>query len=200
MRTKEVKLYQFCELSETAKNNAINNLRDINTDGDYWFESIFDDAKEIGKLMGIDISNIYFRGFAYQGDGACFEGKYAYAKNSVKAVKEYAPEDETLHAIVKGLYEIQKRYSYKINATVKHSGYYYHSMCTDLEIYLNDNGYLLYLPEKDDAAITELLCDFMDWIYKMLNTEFDYQSTNDAIIATIEANGYDFTEDGELDS
>jgi hypothetical protein len=195
MRTIKTKIYKFNELSETAKDNAIDLMRDINTNDDFWYESVFEDAKTIAKLMGIDIKNIYFRGFSSQGDGACFEGKYAYAKNSVKAVKEYAPKDETLHKIVQSLYEIQKRYFYKITANVKRSGHYYHSRCTDIDVYVNDNGYL---PQTDNDNIVELLRDFMNWIYKMLETEYEYQTSNESIIGTIEANDYEFTEDGKL--
>jgi hypothetical protein len=200
MKIKCTKLYKFDELSEDAKEHAIEKLYDINVDYDGWYEFIFDDAKEIAKLMGIEIKNIYFNGFSSQGDGACFEGNYKYAKNSVKKVIEFAPKDTELHQMVKGLFEIQKKNFYSITANVKQSGHYYHSRCTDINVYRQDNqGFEDYLNQSDNDAIVELLRDFMNWIYKQLNDDYDYQTSKEAIIETIKANDYDFDEDGNLD-
>ena len=177
---------------------------DINTDYD-WFEMTYDDAKEIAGfakeiagLMGIKIDKIYFEGFWSQGDGACFEGSYSYAKNSVKKVLEYAPLDQELHRIVKALYAIQKRYFYRIVANVKHSGHYYHSRCTNIEVYNEGNNGQDWLCKIDDDSITELLRDFMNWIYKQLRTEYEYLTSEAQIIETIEANEYEFDEYGDM--
>ncbi len=55
MRNKEITLYQFSELSEEAKEKAINNLFDINLDHDWW-EFTYEDAKNIGlKITSFDL-------------------------------------------------------------------------------------------------------------------------------------------------
>ncbi|MBK5202133.1 MAG: hypothetical protein JJE45_00225 [Prolixibacteraceae bacterium] len=55
MKTKTINLYQFSELSDKAKENAINKLSDINVDSD-WFESTYEDAENINfKITGFDI-------------------------------------------------------------------------------------------------------------------------------------------------
>ena len=38
----------------------------------------------------------------------------------------------------------------------------------------------------------------MGWIYKQLENEYAYQTSEDAILETIKANDYEFTSDGKL--
>lgn len=188
-------LYTFEELSEAAKENARDWYREGLYMDNFEFECVTDDAKEIAALMGIDIDNIYWSGFASQGDGACFEGTYAYKKGSVKAVKEYAPLDEELHRIVKALAAVQKKSFYKLEATVKQSGRYYHAYSTDVEVYHNEDRYHRDIGEAEDE-IKEALRDFMDWIYKQLDSQNDYINSNEYIDENIIANEYEFTQDG----
>lgn len=198
METRSYTVYKFDELTDEAKQKAIEKLYDINVDHDGWYEFIFEDAKEIGKLIGIDIDKIYFSGFSSQGDGACFEGSYNYEKNSVKKIKEYAPKDIKLHSIAESLQSIQKKHFYKLNANIKHRGHYYHEMCTDIQVY-KDGNYLSSESElKAEEEIKDILRDYMRWIYKSLESNYDYCTSEEAIIETIEANDYDFTKDGKL--
>lgn len=187
--------YNFDELSEAAKQKALEKLADINTDFDDWHNFIFEDAKMIADRIGIDITNIYFSGFSSQGDGACFEGSYKYRQNSAALVKEYAPQDTELHRIASELAEIQRRNFYKIKATVKHSGRYYHSLCTYIDVFTSENAAA---QVKDSGEICELLRAFMQWIYGQLEKEFNYRQSKEAIIATIRANNYEFKENGDF--
>ena len=55
MRTIELKVYEFQELSDAAKRTAINEYRDINTDYD-WYAATYDDAESIGlEIKGFDL-------------------------------------------------------------------------------------------------------------------------------------------------
>src|SRR3990167_3827578 len=123
METIEVKVYQFDELNEEAKEKARAWFREGNQNDSFYAESVIDDAKQIGKLMGIDISKVYYSGFWSQGDGACFEGSYAYKKGSLKAIREYAPQDTELHRIATELAMIQRANFYGISGSVKHVGH-----------------------------------------------------------------------------
>ncbi|MFA7254446.1 MAG: hypothetical protein WC107_07930 [Patescibacteria group bacterium] len=111
-------VYKFDELSESAKQKAIEDYRQ---DGFYyeWWDAVYEDARQIGEILGIEIDNIYFSGFSSQGDGACFEGKYAYAKGSANGIKGHAPQDEELHRIAKELQILQKKNFYSLSAKVK---------------------------------------------------------------------------------
>jgi len=188
----KTKVYKFSELSDEAREKAIEKLHDINIHCD-WYEFVIDDAKEIGKLIGINIDKIYFSGFWSQGDGACFEGNYEYRKGSVKTIIEYAPKDKELQRIAGELQTIQSKHFYKLCAYVKHSGHYYHKMCTNIDI--QHANYAHYVPENADEII-EPLRDFMDWMYSWLQKEYEYLTSKEAIIETIEANEYEFTENG----
>jgi len=193
----ETKVYKFDELSDEAKQSAIESMQDINVDHEWW-EFVEEDAKAIGLLMGIEIDNIYFSGFSSKGDGACFEGSYEYKKNSVAAVKEYAPTDEELHRIVNELLSLQKKCFFQIRARVKHSGHYSHRFCTDFSVdfesYVTGNDYY---DQEIESDIIEVLRDYMHWIYKRLEAEYWYLVSDEAIKETIEANEYEFTVDGE---
>ena len=127
-------VYEFEELPKDIQKEVIQKHWDWNVDGYEWYSFVFDDIKAIAAIIGITIENIYFSGFSSQGDGAQFEGDYEYKKGSLKAVKEYAPKDVELHSIVKQLQEIQRKNFYRLWANVKHSGHYYHELCTNSEL------------------------------------------------------------------
>lgn len=55
MKTITINLYTFEELSEEAKQKAINSLADINTDFEWW-DFIYEDAERVGiKITGFDL-------------------------------------------------------------------------------------------------------------------------------------------------
>lgn len=189
----ETEVLKFDELSEEAQETAIERYREGNLDYDWWY---YDDAKQAAAYMGIEIDDIYFSGFSSQGDGACFEGSYSYQKGGVKAIKDYAPLDTRLHQIAQDLQDIQKKSFYGLHASVKHSGHYYHENCTDISVERDDyNGNAM--TEDAEEAIIEALRDFMRWIYKQLEKEYDYLNSDEAIKETIEVNEYEFTAEGK---
>lgn len=198
MKTIEINLYSFDELSQDAQEKVIDKNYDINIDHEWW-DSTYEDAKSIGKIMGIEISNIYFSGFSSQGDGACFEGFYQYRKNSVKDLKAYAPQDKELHRIVTELQDVQKRAFFSITANVKQRGHYSHSGCTEITVGMNENIGQDTFSEIEETVIT-LLRDFMDWIYKTLEKDHDYLTSGEAILETIKANEYAFEADGTMNN
>lgn len=206
-RVTETTVYQFDELSDEAKEKAREWYRQGNCDDSYWSECTIDDAKEIGKYMGMDVDKVYFSGFWSQGDGACFEGTWRASDVKVDKLKEYAPQDKELHRIVNGLAELAKEYPdgyFK----VKHRGHYSHSGCTsfDVELPCEQEEELEYdSPEykalqvklgEDEDTLIELARDFMDWIYRTLEKEWDYQNSAEQVDEMIRANEYEFLEDG----
>lgn len=208
MRTKEIPVYTYAELSDTAKEQVCSWL----SQGiDYDF--VYEDAAAIADLLGIDIRQtrktlmggghrydptIYWSGFCSQGDGACFEGTYKYKKGSVKAVKGYCGDKE-VHRIAESLAEIQKRYSYKLTARMGRghdSNFYSHSGTMSVDVSHYDDEYRDLGSAEDE--ITQLMRDFADWIYKRLEEEYEYQTSDEVIAETCEANGYEFYEDGSI--
>jgi len=195
MRTLETQVFKFDELSDDAKQYALEKLWDLNVDYDWW-DFLFDDVASIAEMFGLDLSNrkpgqptIYFSGFSSQGDGACFEGRYSYQKGGLKAVMDYAPKDEELHRIVRDLQNLQRRNFYKVTLRTFHRGHYNHSGCMQVDV--------------EDCVVGEddfiqVMRDFADWIYSRLEEEYDYLTSEDLILESIHANEYEFTEEGEL--
>jgi len=187
-RTLERTVYKFDELSDDAKEKARAWYRDASAGDNYFAESIIDDAKAIGELMGITIKDVYWSGFWSQGDGACFTGSYDYAKGSVAAVTSYAPHDLVLHRIARDLLNAQKRVFYRASATFSHRSRYSHEHSVSIECH----------DCSDDVceAIAEALRDLMRWVYNSLEAEYEYQNANEQVDENIRANEYEFDEDG----
>lgn len=195
MRTETLYIYKYEELSDEAKANARAWYR--NGD-DFWAECVIDDAKEIAALMGWEIDKVYYSGFWSQGDGACFEGIMRYNKRCVKLVESYAPLDKELHRIARAWQDLQRRNFYALRASVKHRGHYYHEMCTvfDCEDARHNYGWLQNPEAEDDTK--EIARDFMRWIYKRLESEYEYSVSDEVVAENIIANGYEFTADGSI--
>ena len=200
-------VYQFDELDEKAKERAREWYRQGNCDDSFWSECVIDDAKEIGKYMGMDVDKVYFSGFWSQGDGACFEGTWRASDVKVDKLKEYAPQDKEIHRIGDGLAELAKEYPDGY-FRVKHRGHYSHSGCTsfDVELPCEQEEELEYgSPEykalqvklgEDEDTLIKLARDFMDWIYQQLENEWSYQNSDEQVDEAIRANEYEFLVDG----
>lgn len=193
-------LYTFEELDDDARQRAIDSNRDINTDYEWW-DCTFYDVKSIGKILGIEIEveNIYFSGFSSQGDGAQFTGQYSYAKDSCKAIRAYAPLDTDLHKIADNLRDVQRKNFYSLFAVVQSAGRYSHPGCTRIDVE-DMRGNRAWNGASDDAeeCITEYLRDFMYWIYKTLEREHDYLTSDECIRDTLIANEYEFLANGDI--
>lgn len=194
MKEHVVKTYTFDELSEEAQEKALEKYRDWNVNGFEWWDCVYDDVKAVAEILGIETSNIYFSGFCSQGDGACFEGRYEYAKGSCKKIREYAPKDEELHRIADVLREIQQPHFYTVWASVKHRGHYQHEMCTDITVEWEEGGDVA----NPYDEICEALRDFMRWIYRRLEQEYDWLTSDEQVAESLQCNEVEFLEDGEL--
>ena len=194
--TTETDIFDFAELSYSAKQNAMQWY--CNDPDDFWSEGVLEDAKTAGALMGFDIENIYYSGFSSQGDGACFTGSIRYKKGALKNVKAYAPNDAELQRIAREWQSLQKSNFYALRASVKHRGHYWHEMCTtfDCEDTRHNYGWL-----RDDATeedIMKIARDFMRWIYRQLESAYEYETSEENISEMCRANEWRFTEDGDF--
>ena len=91
-RTISTTVYTLDELSDAARENARNWYRGHALNDDC-YQNVFDGFTGICSILGVDIKRytvpllsggnrqqprIWFSDFCHQGDGACFEGDYAY--------------------------------------------------------------------------------------------------------------------------
>lgn len=198
--TIEITVYKFSELDDRAKERAMDNWRDGHLDYDWW-DAVYEDADRVAQILGIEIDRkgkstpaIYFSGFYHQGQGSSFEGSYSYAKGAVKAIKEYAPQDETLHRIARDLQDVQRKNFYGLRASITASNW-------ETSIRVNvENVQHIYGDASDEAeeAITEAMNDFNHWVFERLGDEYEYLMSDEAIAESIEANEARFEEDGTL--
>lgn len=214
MRIKEVPVFKFDELEENVQEKVIEKFREHNLDYE-WYDHLFEDIATIAELFGLDIRTrtvklmngktrldpcIYFSGFWNQGDGACFEGDYEYKKGGLKEVKKYAPADTELHEIVRGLQELQRKYFYKVTARTYHRGHYYHELCMVIDAWYTtvDNEYTFNMEGDDYEELCDLLRSFAQWIYSMLQKEYEWLNSDEEIIDLITENEYEFEKNGEI--
>lgn len=195
MRTETIKIYKYDELpTDKAKEKARNWWRKfLYTDSSDW-QNIYDEAKHIGSLFGLEIGKIYFSGFWSQGDGASFDGEYKFKKGAVKAIEDYTSSEE-LSRIVRALYRVQRLYSYKLEATCKTKGHYCNSSSMQVDVW-SLSYYDTDLSDAEDD-IKSLLRGFADWIYKQLKDDYEYQSNVENVEEAIRANEYEFYENGD---
>jgi len=203
MTTKTINLFTFNELSDSAKEKARDWWRSCNDGDTFWSECVIDEAKEQGRNMGLSIDNIWFRGFASQGDGACYEGTWhACDVKTGEAAKDWgdSPETKEIRRIAAQFEETAKNFP-NASFSVKHSGHYYHEFSTSFNVSLGedeDNGSISQEEwSRAEGDLIETARDYMRWIYKQLEKECEYQNSDEVIDELLESNGYTFLENGE---
>lgn len=191
IRTKQETVYSLDEVLE----KAIKKNWDINVDYEWW-DCIYDDAKTIFELIGFSFHDekqpFYFSGFYSQGDGACIaRAYYSYAKGALKAVVDYVPQDRDLHQIVKALQDLQRKSFYTGTASINHSGHYYHERSMTIDSECEKGSF-------DESDFSELVSNLCNWLYKQLENEHDYLTSEEAILETLQANEYEFDGEGNI--
>ena len=189
MKTITTNLYEFSELSDSAKTVARQWY--IDGMGNDWQECVIEHCSDIASLLGFTDFKIYFSGFWSQGDGACFTGNYKYKKDSVKAIKSFAGVDTALHNIAKSFREMQRVEFYQMAVKISHSGRYYHENSMRYEFSRLDG-------KESVLESSECFKDFAKWIYKQLEKEYYYQISDAVIDENIACNEYYFTIDGKF--
>lgn len=189
MRTETIqKTYlEFNELNESQKKKAIEKNRDFNTDHEWW-DHVYEDAKTIASMLGLEISNIYFRGFSSQGDGACFECHFSHEKEMVKKVSGYAPNDTELHRIAKEMQSLYAKSFYTARGSSVQSGHYNHEYSMRIDI---DHA----KGACDYTEWREIFASFAKWIYSQLKSEYDYLTSDKTIAEMLIINKIEFDTD-----
>lgn len=183
--------------------------RDINLEHEWW-DSVYNDFKCVCTILGIalDDDEPSFCGFYSQGDGASWAGRYtavhlapwgtpnkATYDLAPALIREYAPEDKTLHAIADELCILARVYYPAYAHVRRHDNRYAHEMtmcvsaidhnllgwCEDVE----------FADEVTDALEEALLVQFRAlavWLYNTLEQEYEFLTTDEAVADTLEAN------------
>ena len=205
----EKTVYQLAELSGAARENARAWYREGGFDYD-WYDTTFEDFEHICEILGVRLKTravrlmgggtrqqprIFFTGFWSQGDGACFEAFYSYRKNASRDIRGHAPKDDRLHAIADGLQTVQRRNFYQLRADVSHRGHYYHAYCMAISVERDSPAWQGMTADAEEVVI-EALRDLAAWLYRQLESEYEYLTSDASVDEAIIANAYTFTESG----
>jgi len=213
MRTMQVQVYQFSELSDSAKEKAREWYREGESQDFGSFGELYEPAETAAALLGITFAqntvklhggktrqepNIMWSGFSSQGDGACFTGSYEFVPGCWETIRNEFPKDTVLHGIADKLAAMNGALRLlqggKLAGTITQSGNYCHKYTMDATATNSVDG------EELEAETSEqflgVMRDFADWIYKGLEAEYDWRMSDEAVDENIEANEYEFDEDG----
>ena len=208
-RTVETVVYELEELSEAAKESARAWYRETCLEHE-WYDFVFEDFGTICRIFGVTLRtspvklmgggtrenpHIWFRGFASQGDGASFEGQYCHARGAAGAIRAHAPKDEELHRIADELQAVQKRNFYQLNTVIRTRGNYCHEHSMAIEVERDSPTWQPMTDGAEDAVI-EALRDLARWLYRQLEREYDYLTSDAAVDESIGVNQYTFTAQG----
>ena len=144
---REYEVYKYDELPEDARQKALEDNYDINVDCFDWWESVFEDAENIGiRIKSFDIDRFEIT------------GELVLYPNEVKSktLKEHGKSSNT--------YKTVKEYDLR----------------------------------KADFEEDEFLYSLLEDYRIMLQHEWEYLTSEEAIVETIDANNYDFTIDGKM--
>lgn len=197
MKTLAYNVYSFPELSPKAQSLALEDARAFLSET--WdADPTIDDAKQCLTFAGFNVEQVHYSGFSCQGDGACFTGAWAASKVNPAAMRDYAPQDSTLHAIADGLAKLAALYP-DAAFSVKHSGRYYHEYCTEFDITLSGTREISG-PELEDTEkqLIELARDAMRWVYRQIEKDYSWSLEDEQVRDFITANEYDFLESGKM--
>jgi hypothetical protein len=180
------------------KAQLIEKYRYFNVECGAWWDSTYDQFGERMLEQGILVTDIHFSGFYTQGDGACFEG---FIKDTKKFLEVNFKPDE--YPMIRNLLE----HGGDVKFRCQHSGHYYHENSTAFDI---DNDLFAYvLPTTTDfheqivAAWDEALNHEMEEftkdskeifrrhmreLYRELEQDYDYLTSDEAVWEAIESN------------
>src|SRR5574343_1150502 len=174
MKTIEINLFKFSELSETAQQRAIEKLASINVDHNWW-QFVYEDAENIGlKINEFDLDRNRYA----KGDFICSASECA--EKIILNHGENTQTHKTASNFLQDWKSLVLKYSNELNPEKVSEG--------------NEDIFDSEADELEQEFLNSLLEDYAI----ILQSECDYLQSKEAIIETIEANDYDFTENGDL--
>jgi len=193
MQTLSVKLFSINELSENARQKAIEKER---SECDVDLQFTVDYIEEILACLGFESPKISYSGFCSQGDGLSFIcDNWQYKKGMLDKVKE-CTQDATILNIAKQLQVMAKNTGYNLQFSVKRtSNFYSHENTVQIE---NDPYSDFSLTDDQDAILTTLKNCLCRVFYRMLEKDYDYQLSDEYIIENLQANNVMFLSSGKV--
>lgn len=168
MKDITITVYKFNELSEDIQDKVIERQSDINVDYDWW-EFVYEDAEQIGlKITEFDTDR-YCKG------------------NFIDSAKETAHKIIDNHGENCETYKTASEYLKDRDNLIDT---FPKDKDEEIDEYKLDND----LDDLDSEFLRSLLEDYRI----ILRNEYEYLTSRESIIETIEINDYDFTIDGKI--
>lgn len=197
-------LERFNALPARQRDEILDKHRNWNVDHIEWWDGVYDVFKHDMEDVGIEVDKMYFSGFWSQGDGACFEGRVDDWSKFLASVGYTCP----------ALISLADSSGWKFS--VDHSGHYYHENCTDFHTCIatldchdaDDEDFArVFSPYKSEiqtAAWMALIADYkyvdleqefteafkghMRDLYSRLEVEYDYFTSDESVLESLDAN------------
>ena len=160
--------------------------------------------KEKLENYGFIYPEINYTGFWSQGDGASFT---CYRVDIPVFIEHFNDEIGLTDKQKNLLLALMKDYDVFVFDVKRIKCRYYHEktvlVCTEFCLYNFYNyphlqSFLASIMQRLEDVISEKVLDFSREIYRELEKEYDYLTSEDAIIESLQANDYEFTEDGNI--
>jgi hypothetical protein len=206
MRTIQKTVYNFNELSDEAKEKAINSFRNDPIDFEFEADSVMDNWKERLQEIGFEDAEIQYSGFYHQGDGASFVSDIDIHKvfNAMVQCDKINREKVLLYnkvlymdelkivELLYMVYRIDSRYCHENTVAVDSDSEFYLNECPDAYDYF-------------DKIFEQLRDDIQDYVHELcqeiffdLRRSYEYIQSDEYISETICINEYEFYEDGTM--
>ena len=184
-------------MSSEQRERLLETHRYINVDHDDWWDGVYDQFREDMAAVGIDVWNMYFSGFASQGDGACFTGCIG---NTELYLNHH---HQGQYPMIRKLMENDG----ELYANCNREGRYYHENATRFWVDADTLTGMMSQPTEFheqiveqwqeqldeelsafEAEMTEQWRSYMQDLYRRLRAEYDYLTSDEAVWEAIEAN------------
>ena len=187
MEERTIKVYPYSELSDQAKQKVIKKFYDINTDYE-WYDYIIEAWNDKLKKLGYFNTEIAFSGFSPQRDGASFTGKVN--------ILDWLKAHKQCNKYRKVVCYIKK--TYDMTGEIKRYRWHHYVYENTTSIHVDDGNSDLVEVQAIGADIEIEMRELNKEICSELDKAYDYLTSKKAIVETIEANDYKFTETGEF--
>lgn len=207
MRTVETIIYNVEDLKKEElkelRDRVLEKHRDINVDYDGWYECIEEDFKEKLTSLGYDDIEATWSGFWSQGDGASFTGEIWISE---EVLKRLYPDYNELKQSIKNMIIDNVKINIVRNSYYPH---YVHSNTIFAELDTYDLDYILEdhprlenkvykVLEIIEDNINKEIKQLSDDYYDDLREYYHEMTSDDQVLETLEANDYEFLEDGSM--
>lgn len=202
MRTAETKVYPYAELSDDAKEKAIEHLSSINVEHDWWDGDAYP-AYEIMRKCGIETDSrglsfdldrsdyIYFHSFRYEKNGVKGEHKGIWIEDHIKLARTLQRAGLVSAELVDAVERGDASFGIEVNHYGGGSG------SNSLSVNADGDAYEI-VEAVDQDGLTDWLRGMLDDLKSELRSDYEYLTSREAIEETIEANDYEFTEAGKV--